>query len=149
MTFFFLHGLIYFSMSCCVAIWTHQYLQILITYVVFFMPIAVSASSGGFIIQYPCVQSTLYWRLFLRNLILPSLSCICAVDNYRICFFLTSGFLTFTTIYISLSRFNFSQKFLSQSTQIFPLVYSSHSLAAVIFVSCKSLLRNGYIYTRI
>jgi len=57
---------------------------------------------------------------------------LCAADNYRIlCFFLNSGFLTFT-IYVSLSRFNFSQKFLffkanmnSSSSLFFPFYGSS------------------------
>ena len=72
---------------------------------------------------------------------------LCSVDNYRIiCFFLNSRFLTFTKIYISLSRFNYSQKFpISKATGIFPPVYSSHSMAAVMVVSCESLLRNDFI----
>jgi len=48
----------------------------MIAYVVFFMPIDVSASIARFIIQYPLLQSRLHLRLLLINHILSSLTCI-------------------------------------------------------------------------
>ena len=74
-----------------------------------------------------------------------------AVYNYgTVCFLFNSGFLTFTRFYISLRKFNISQKFLLQNHhKFFSLVSSSQSLSALKFVSCKSLLRNDFIYIQI